>query len=85
MRHTSFSAYIYAPKEIVWKLMVDKIENPGYYLPGVLDVRIMERHGHTLMREVKAQGMFMKEIVTIDEPHGEIQYALLEHHFRTSR
>ena len=79
MRHTSFSAYIYVPKEIVWKLMVDKIENPGYYLPGVLDVRIMERHGHTLMREVKAQGMFMKEIVPIDEPHGEIQYALLEH------
>ena len=79
MRHISFSAYIYAPKESVWKLMVDRIENPGDYLPGVLEVRILERHDHMLMREVRTQGMAIKEIVTIDEPHGEIQYMLLEH------
>jgi hypothetical protein len=83
MRHTSFSAYIYAPKERVWKLMVDKIENPGYYLPGVLDVRIMERDDHTLMREIKAQGMFMMHCLNTPSFPDESLTALSQVPYKT--
>ena len=79
MRHISFSANIHASRERVWKLMIDKVEHPGNYVPGVVEATILERHDHSLTREVRTQGMVLKEMITIDEPRGEIKYTLLEH------
>ena len=79
MRHISFSAELHASRERVWKLMVDKVENPGDYLPGVVETKVLERHDHTLTRLIRTHGMNIKETITIDEPHGEVRYLLVEH------
>ena len=79
MRHISFSADIYASRKRVWGLMIDKVTNPGDYQPGVLEVRILERNNNMLLREVRTEGMVIRERVTIDEIHGEIRYLVLEH------
>jgi len=85
MRHISFSADIYASRETIWKLLVDKVVNPGDYVPGVVEAEILERHDHTLTREVRTRGMVMRERITIDEPHGEIEYLLIEHPLLSGR
>jgi hypothetical protein len=79
MRKISYSAEVYASRKTVWELLLEKVENPQNYIPGVTDVAILERHDNVLLREIKTQGMTMREKVTIDEPHGEVRYLLLEH------
>jgi Domain of unknown function (DUF1857) len=79
MRQVSFSAKVHATRETVWQLLVDKVEKPAGYIPGVTDVKIVERYDDGVLREVRTQGMVMKERVTLDEAHGEVRYLLLEH------
>jgi hypothetical protein len=79
MRQVSFSAKVHASRETVWQLLLDKVEKPAGYIPGVTDVKIVERYDDGVLREVRTQGMVMKERVTLDEAHGEVHYLLLEH------
>lgn len=79
MRQASFNATIHAPRKTVWQLLLDKVENPDSYIPGVTEVNILERYEDGVLREVRTQGMVLKERVTLDEAHGEIRYLLLEH------
>ena len=79
MRRISFSAEVHASRQTVWKLMLDKVENPGNFLPGVVGTTIRDRSAYELLREVRTQGMVIQERIKIDEPRGEIQYLLIEH------
>jgi len=79
MRHITFSAEVHAPFETIWKLLIDRIEHPQEYFPGAETARIVERHGDEVIREVKANGVALRERVTIDRNAFEIRYTLLEH------
>jgi len=41
--------------------------------------RILQHYGNGVLREIKGNGMLIKEKVVIDKAHGEIHYFLLEH------
>ncbi len=79
MRQISFDAKVRARRETVWQLLIDKVENPAGYIPGVVEAKILERYDNGVLREVRTQGMVMKEQVAIDEARGEVRYLLLEH------
>jgi uncharacterized protein (DUF302 family) len=79
MRKITYSCEVHAALDTVWKLLVEKVEQPQIYLPGVVHSRILQHYGNGLLREVKGEGMLIKEKVVIDRAHGEVHYFLLEH------
>ena len=85
MRKISYSCEVHAALDTVWKLLIEKVEQPQSYIPGVVQSRILQHYGNGVLREVKCNGMLIKEKVVIDKPHGEIHYFLLEHPLFTGR
>ena len=85
MHKISYSCEVHAPLDAVWKLLVDKVEKPQTYLPGVVQSRILQHYGNGVLRELKGDGLQIKEKVVIDKGHGEVHYFLLEHPLFTGR
>lgn len=79
MRQIMFSTPVYAPLVTVWELLLLKAEYPQNYLPGVVETRWLEKYADGFLREVRTEGMVIRERVTVDEPKGEIRYLLVEH------
>jgi uncharacterized protein (DUF302 family) len=85
MRKISYSCEVHAALDTVWKLLIEKVEQPQSYIPGVVQSRILQHYGNGVLREVKSNGMMIKEKVVIDKIHGEIHYFLLEHPLFTGK
>jgi uncharacterized protein (DUF302 family) len=85
MRKVSYSSEVHAALDTVWKLLIEKVEQPQSYIPGVVQARILQHYGNGVLREIKCNGMLIKEKVVIDKAHGEIHYFLLEHPLFTGR
>lgn len=79
MRKVSYSCEVHAALDTVWKLLIEKVEQPQIYLPGTVQSRILQHYGNGVLREIKSNGMLLKEKILIDRTHGEIHYFLLEH------
>lgn len=79
MRKITFSSEVHASLETIWKLLIEKTEQPQTYLPGVVQSRTLQHYGHGLLRELRGPGILIREKVVIDKPHGEVNYFLLEH------
>ena len=79
MRKISHSCEVHAALDTVWKLLIEKVEQPQSYMPGVVQSRILQHYGNGVLREIKGDGMLIKEKVVIVKVHGEIHYFLLEH------
>lgn len=85
MRKISYSCEVHAALDTVWKLLIEKVEQPQTYMPGVVQSRILQHYGNGVLREIKGSGILIKEKVVIDKIHGEIHYFLLEHPLFTGR
>jgi len=85
MRKITYSCEVHAALDTVWKLLIEKVEQPQSYMPGVVQSRILQHYGNGVLREVKGEGMMIKEKVVIDKAHGEVHYFLLEHPLFTGR
>jgi uncharacterized protein (DUF302 family) len=85
MRKISYSCEVHAALDTVWKLLIEKVEQPQSYMPGVGQSRILQHYGNGVLREIKGAGLLIKEKVVIDKIHGEIHYFLLEHPLFTGR
>lgn len=79
MRETTFSTPVYARLETVWKILLDKMEHPEHFIPGVEETKILDRFEGGLIREIRTNGMTIRERVMIDESGGEIRYEIMEH------
>lgn len=85
MRKITYSSEVHAALDTVWNLLIEKVEQPQNYMPGVTHSRILQHYGNGVLREIKGEGMLIKEKVVIDKAHGEIHYFLLEHPHFTGR
>lgn len=85
MRKISYSSEVHAAFDTIWKLIIDKVEQPQTYLPGAVQSRILQHYGNGLLREVRGEGLLIREKVVIDKPHGEVHYFLVEHPLFTGR
>jgi uncharacterized protein (DUF302 family) len=85
MRKLSYSSEVHAALDTIWKLLIEKVEQPQGYMPGAGQTRILQHYGNGVLREIKGEGMPVREKVVIDKGHGEIHYFLLEHPQFTGR
>ncbi|HBA86555.1 MAG TPA: hypothetical protein DCZ75_00805 [Geobacter sp.] len=85
MRKISYSLEVHAALDTVWNLLIEKVEQPQTYMPGVIQSRILQHYGNGVLREIRGEGLLIKEKVVIDKPHGEVHYFLLEHPLFTGR
>lgn len=79
MPKASHSVQVRAPVETVWRLLLDKIENPGASVPGVESVTILDRQPGFVIRQMRANGLDVTERVTAFAQSHEVDYVLLEH------
>jgi hypothetical protein len=79
MPKASHSVQVKAPVEVVWRLLVDKIEHPGTYVPGVTAVKILDRQPGFVIRKMTAGGVEVTERITAFEKMHEVDFVLLEH------
>ena len=79
MPKASHSVQVKAPVDTVWRLLLDKIENPGAYVPGVTAVQILERQPGYVVRQMTAGGIEVTERITAFARSHEVDYVLLDH------
>ncbi len=75
----SFRTMVHAQLDTVWKLLLDRIENPQNYLHGVEDVMISERSPAGIIRELKWEGKAIREKIVPDDAAYSITHEILEH------
>ena len=81
MRKANYSVPVHARMATIWRILREKAEHPEKYLPGVEEVRILERHPEGLLREIISRGMTIRERIEFRE-EGEgrvVVYRLVEH------
>ena len=79
MPTASFTTTIDARFEDLWALLVDKIENPGRYVPGVIEIEILERSGGGVLRRMRTAELTVVERITVDEVARTIIFGLVDH------
>lgn len=75
----SFRTLVHAQLDTVWRLLLDRIENPQNYLHGVEGVRIVERSASGIIRELKWEGKAVREKIIPDDVARSITQEILEH------
>jgi hypothetical protein len=79
MPKASHSVQVKAPVEIVWRLLVDSIANPGATLPGVGGVRILDRQPGFVVRQMTLGEISVVERITAFEKMHEVDAVLVDH------
>jgi hypothetical protein len=68
-----------ADLQTIWRVLLDRIENPQRYLSGVESCSFPESEEDYAIREVIIGGVPLRERITIDERQGEVRYQLIDH------
>ena len=80
MPYATFSTPVHAPVEILWALLMEKIENPGRFITAVENAKIIERRGGRVLREmrVKGEGDVLREWITHDDASLQVVFELVD-------
>lgn len=70
---------VHAEHETLWHLLMDRLENPGRFMAGVSEAKILERNEGEVLREMKLHGELVKERILIRPYDSEVRHELLEH------
>src|SRR3954471_6464811 len=79
MPFATFMAPVKAPIPTIWEMLLDKVENPSKYVPGVSKTEILERGAGWVVRRMQTDAFEVTERINIDLERLEIVFALIEH------
>jgi len=79
MPKASYTARVDASLETLWRLLLEKIERPQRFVPGVSEVEILEREAGFLVRRMKAGDLELVERITVFERQQQIDFVLVDH------
>lgn len=79
MPYATFTTAVNAPINVLWQLLIDKIENPQKYVPGVSDVKILVKNNDYVLREMTIPTGIVKEKITHNEASKEVIFTLVDH------
>lgn len=79
MPYATHTEDVEASPGTVWRLLVDKIENPQPYVPGVRSVEILERRADSVLRHMVTDQLDLTERITRDARRLEIVFTLVDH------
>lgn len=79
MPYARHSQVVAAPRERLWELLLDKVENPAMDMPGIESCEIVERDGDRLTRRTTTMARTVTERVAIDRERHRVTYTMLDH------
>jgi hypothetical protein len=79
MTQAAFSTEINADFEVIWKILMDEVENNHLYSQKVLDVKIIERFHDGVLRVVSVRDADVRERVIFDYAQREVNSTLVGH------
>lgn len=79
MSKAQFSSLIAAPFDTIWQVLMDEVESPQDYNPGILGSEIIERFHDGVLRLVKVPDADVREKVVFDYSKRQIQSNLVGH------
>ena len=74
----SHSEQINSTFEILWTLLLDKVQHPDRTIKEVTDVEVLKKYDDGILRQMQALGMTIKERITIDEQNKTVRFDLIE-------
>jgi len=74
----SHSEQINSTFEILWTLLLDKVQHPDRTIKEITHVEILEKYDDGILRQIHALGMTIKERIIIDEQNKIIRFDLIE-------
>ncbi|ABQ26391.1 AtaL-like protein [Geotalea uraniireducens] len=75
----TFQTLVHAQPATIWKILMDRVENPQNYLHGVESARIVERSAGGVVREMLWEGKRVRERILPEENENRVTHELLEH------
>ena len=79
MPFASFSLEVDATVETLWAVLVDKVENPTKFAPGVDSFEILEREGDTLLRTMVTAAGEVTERIRVDSAGLRVDSEFVDH------
>ena len=74
----SHSEQINATFEILWILLLDKVQHPDITIKEITHVEVLQKYDDGILRQMHALGMTIRERITIDEQNKIIRFDLIE-------
>src|SRR6478609_2390883 len=68
-----------AELQTIWRVLLDRIENPDRYMMGVDTCEFVENTDDYAVRDLTIAGMVLREKISINEEMGEVRYQLVDH------
>ena len=75
----TLTVLVHAEHDTLWNLLLDRLQNPERFIPGITETRVLETKDNVTVREMKLHGDLVKERVTVHPHESEIRHDLLEH------
>ncbi|GFO61577.1 hypothetical protein GMST_39020 [Geomonas silvestris] len=75
----TLTTLVHAEHDTLWNLLLDRLQNPERFIPGVTESRIVEKAGNVCIRELMLHGERVREKITVHPYESQIHHELLEH------
>lgn len=79
MAKAKYRCEVNAPFDVLWKTLIDEVEQPHAYNPGIKGVRIIERFHDGVLRSVAVPDADVRERVTFDYEKKAISSTIIGH------
>lgn len=70
---------VHCEHDTLWNMLMDRLQHPESYAPGVTDARLTEEGPDLFLSEMTLHGETVKERVLVRPHEGELRHELLEH------
>ena len=74
----SHSEQINSTFETLWTLLLDKAQHPDRTIKEVTRVEVLEKYDESILRQMQALGITIKERITIDKQNKIVRFDLIE-------
>ena len=74
----SHSEQINSTFEILWILLLDKVQHPDITIKEITHVEVLQKYDDGILRQMHALGMTIRERITIDEQNKIVRFDLIE-------
>ena len=74
----SHSEQVNSTFEILWTLLLEKVQHPDKTIKEITHVDILEKYDDGILRQMQALGMIIKERITIDEQNKIVRFDLIK-------
>ena len=79
MPFATFSIAVQAPVEVLWAVLLEKVEDPAQHTANVLECEVREQSGPTRLRWMRTVAGEVSERITVDAARLRVDTEIVEH------